>query len=191
VSQGSDTTTRFRFEMRLVPGLAAGSVLTATATDSGNNTSEFRGAAPVQLAANLAITKTGPASVAPGTSVEYTLTITNDGPHAASGVSVSDATPSGLTLVSNSGACNTSFPCSLGTLQAGQSVSIISTFAVPAGYTTPNPITNTATVSSAAFDPDLSQQHGDGHHDASRKSRARHSSTSTCSCRTRPRPQRR
>jgi uncharacterized repeat protein (TIGR01451 family) len=152
---GSDTTTRFRFEMPLLPGLETG-VVTATATAPGdiNSTSEFGGAAPVQLVANVRITKTGLASVAPGNSVVYTLTVTNLGPHAASGISVSDATPSGLTFVSNSGACTTPFPCALGTLQAGQSVSIISTFAVPAAYTTPNPITNTATVSSAAIDPD-------------------------------------
>ena len=157
VSQGSDTTDRFQFFIPLPPGLQAGSVLTATATDTGapGGTSEFGGAAPVQFVANVRITKTGPPAITPGTTVSYSLVITNDGPSAASGVSVDDPTPPGLTFVSNSGACTTPFPCAIGTLQPGQSVSIAATFTVPAGYTTPNPIVNTATVSSQATEPDL------------------------------------
>ena len=158
VSQGSDTTDRFRFVIPLQTGLAPGSVLTATATDSDepNNTSEFGGAAPVTFAADLSLTKSGPESVTPGRTFSYELVVTNSGPNDASGVILADVTPPGLTFVRNAGACTTPFPCTLGTLQAGQSVEIAATFAVPAGYTTPNPIANTATVSSDAADPDLS-----------------------------------
>ena len=157
VSQGSDTTDRFQFFIPLPPGLQAGSVLTATATAAGapGGTSEFGGAAPVQFVANLRITKTGPPAITPGATVSYSLVITNDGPSAAPGVSVDDPTPPGLTFVSNSGACTTPFPCAIGTLQPGQSVSIATTFTVPPSYTIPNPIVNAATVSSQATEPDL------------------------------------
>ncbi len=155
IPQGSDVTERFLFVIPLPPGFQAGSLLTATATARGNteNTSEFGGAVPVGLAADLSISKTGPSSVTPGTTIAYALTVTNTGPNDASGVSVADPTPAGLTFVSTTGACTTPFPCALGTLLAGQSVAIVATFAVPAGYTTPNPIVNTATVSSPATEP--------------------------------------
>ena len=64
------------------------------------------------------------------------------------GVTLTDPTPTGLTFVSNTGDCTTAFPCTLGTLPPGATRTITATFAVPSGYTTPNPIVNTATVSS-------------------------------------------
>ena len=79
VSQGSDTTNRFRFVIPLPAGFAgfpAGSVLTATASEPGgsSSTSEFSGPAPITLLADVRITKTGPASVTPGTTFSYVLT---------------------------------------------------------------------------------------------------------------------
>ena len=85
VSQGADFTERFRFTLPLPPGLQAGSVVVATATDRSGvaNTSEFGGAAPITFAADVRITKTGPAIVTPGTTIAYTLVVTNDGPNDA------------------------------------------------------------------------------------------------------------
>lgn len=103
--------------------------------------------------ADLSITKTGPASVSPGANVVYTITVTNGGPNATSQVKVYDTTPSGLTFVSNSGSCTTAFPCSLGSLSSGNTRTITSTYLVPASYTAPNPIVNTATVSGHVTDP--------------------------------------
>ena len=156
VSQGSDTTTRFRFVIPLTAGLQAGSVLTATATAAVGSlsTSEFSGPVPLGLDADLLVTKTAPASVTPGTTVAHTITVTNDGPSDATDVSVADPTPPGLTFVGNSGACTTPFPCALGTLPARQSASIVATFAVPPSYAAPNPIVNSVTVGSAVSDPD-------------------------------------
>ena len=84
-----------------------------------------------------------------GTNVVYTITVTNAGPSDATGVTLADPTPPGLTFVSNAGDCTTAFPCTLGTLPPAATRTITATFAVPSGYTTPNPIANTATVSSA------------------------------------------
>ena len=98
--------------------------------------------------AALQITKAGPANAVAGTNIVYTITVTNAGPSDAVGVTVADPTPPGLTFVSNAGDCTTAFPCTLGTLPPAATRTITATFAVPSGYTTPNPIANTATVSS-------------------------------------------
>ena len=82
----------------------------------------------------------------------YTITVTNAGPSDATGVTLTDPTPPGLTFVSNAGDCTTAFPCTLGTLPPAATRTITATFAVPSGYTTPNPIVNTATVTSATPD---------------------------------------
>ena len=81
-----------------------------------------------------------PANAAAGADVVYTLTVTNNGPAQADNVSVADATPAGLTFVSNSGACTTAFPCALGSLPVWESLSITATFRVPEGYAGTNPL---------------------------------------------------
>src|SRR5262249_35547087 len=103
--------------------------------------------------ADLAITKTGAASVVPGNNAVYTITVTNGELSSANNVSVSDPTPPGLTFVSNTGACTTAFPCALGSLAPGATRTITSTFTVPLGYTMPNPIAQTASVTSTTPDP--------------------------------------
>jgi hypothetical protein len=69
-------------------------------------------------------------------------------------VVVRDPTPTGLTFVSTAGACTTAWPCNLGAIPSGQSRTITTTFGLPAGYSGPNPIANTTTVTSATADPD-------------------------------------
>ncbi len=97
--------------------------------------------------ADVRIAKNGPASATPGSTVSYTLVITNDGPSQADNVTVVDPTPLGLVFVSTSGACTTAFPCLLGTLPPAAVRTINVVFQVPSGYTAPNPIVNIATVS--------------------------------------------
>jgi uncharacterized repeat protein (TIGR01451 family) len=82
----------------------------------------------------------------------FTITVTNNGPGQSTSVVVTDPTPAGLTFVSNTGACTGAFPCNLGTLNSGQSVTIVSTYssAPVAGSHI-----NTATVSSFTNDPNL------------------------------------
>ena len=96
----------------------------------------------------------------------YTITVTNAGPSDATGVTLADPTPTGLTFVSNTGDCTTAFPCNLGTLPPAATRTITATFAIPSGYTTPDPIVNTATVSSTT-PPALSNER-DGRHAARR-----------------------
>ena len=114
--------------------------------------------------ADLQITKEGPANAVAGTNVVYTITVTNAGPSDATGVTLADPTPPGLTFVSNAGDCTTAFPCNLGTLPPAATRTITATFAIPSGYTTPNPIANTATVSSPTPDAAVGQQQRDHQH---------------------------
>jgi uncharacterized repeat protein (TIGR01451 family) len=141
----------------IAPG-AAGSVVTNTATVSSttsdptptNNTAVKT--TSITGSADLTITKSGPPSSIPGSTIAYTITVTNNGPSDATAVSVTDATPANTTFVSNSGACASAFPCSLGTITAGQSKTMISTFTVDPSFTGSS-IANSATVSSATSDP--------------------------------------
>jgi uncharacterized repeat protein (TIGR01451 family) len=123
-----------------------------TDPNTGNNTSTTSTGLGV-ASADLAISKTGPPSVFPGASVVYTITVTNNGPTDAVGVSVADPTPPGLSFVSNAGACTTAFPCALGSVQAGSTRSITATFAVPVGYVGPDPVVNSTSVTSTTPDP--------------------------------------
>ena len=115
--------------------------------DTANNTATSSVA--LTPSATLQIAKDGPANAVAGTNVVYSITVTNAGPSDATGVTLADPTPPGLTFVSNAGDCTIAFPCDLGTLPPAATRTITATFAVPSGYTTPNPIVNTATVSSA------------------------------------------
>ena len=107
----------------------------------------------IAAAADLRVVKTGPAAVTAGTNVVFTVAVTNAGPSSASNVVVSDPTPPGLVFQSNTGACTTAFPCSLGTLGPGATATITSTYLVPSSYTAPDPIVNQASVMSATTDP--------------------------------------
>src|SRR4029077_279844 len=102
--------------------------------------------------ADLQVTKSGPPTAVAGTNIVYTIAVTNAGPSDAIAVTLADLTPTGLTFVANTGDCTTAFPCTLGTLPSGEIRTIIATFAIPSGYTTPDPIENTATVSSTTPD---------------------------------------
>lgn len=140
-----------------VPASAAGSTISNTATVSsstfdqtpGNNSATT--GAVVTGSADLQVTKTLATALAAGQNVTYTVTVTNAGPSDAAGVSVSDPTPPGLTFVSNTGGCSTAYPCAIGTMLPGQTVTINSTYSVPPTAT--GNVTNSATASSTTPDP--------------------------------------
>jgi len=106
--------------------------------------------------ADLRVVKIGPATVNPGGSITYTVTVQNLGPSDATNVAVTDATPAGLTFVGNAGDCTSAYPCTFATLAAGAVVTIESTYAVPADYAGADPIVNTASATSDTPDPDPS-----------------------------------
>ena len=120
----------------------------ASAVDADTTNNAATSSVTLVRSADVQVTKSGPATAVAGTNIAYAITVTNAGPSDATGVTVADPTPPGLTFVSNTGDCTTAFPCALGTLGPGGSRTITATFAIPSGYTTPDPIGNTATVSS-------------------------------------------
>ncbi|MEA2413381.1 MAG: hypothetical protein QOI58_38 [Thermoanaerobaculia bacterium] len=109
--------------------------------------------------ANLSITKTvvspaPPNPVNPGQNITYSIVVQNNGPLPATGVTVSDPTPTGIAFLSVTGSTCTSFPCSIGTLNNGQSVTLTSMYNVPPSYSG-GPIVNTASVSAIEGDPNI------------------------------------
>ncbi|HEX6098596.1 MAG TPA: SBBP repeat-containing protein [Thermoanaerobaculia bacterium] len=104
--------------------------------------------------ADLSIVKTAAGPFTANQNGSYSISVTNNGPTAASAVTVTDILPAGVTLISatpTQGTCSgtTTVTCSLGTLNNGASASI----ALVVRPSAPGPLSNTATVDSPAADP--------------------------------------
>jgi uncharacterized repeat protein (TIGR01451 family) len=131
-------------------------------TNPGNNNSTA--STTVTPSADVAVTKTGPASVTAGANATYSITVANGGPSDAASVTLTDTVPAGTTFVSENQttgptfACTTPVPgaggtitCTIATLPAGASAtfSVVVNISVAATGS----ITNTATVTATTFDP--------------------------------------
>jgi uncharacterized repeat protein (TIGR01451 family) len=108
--------------------------------------------------ADLALTKSGPASVAVGGSVTYTLTVVNSGGAAAEGTVLTDTLPAGTTFVSctpTQGTCSggATPSAALGTIPAGGTATVTIQITVQGVART---MTNTATVMTTTTEPNLS-----------------------------------
>jgi uncharacterized repeat protein (TIGR01451 family) len=146
---------------------------------------------PVGAQADLVITKTdGVTTVAPGTPDTYTIVVSNNGPSAVTGASVSDPLPAGVTAATwtatgNTGGGSVSGPSSgsgplAATVNLPANASVTFSFTVdvnplltgtlvntatvtpPAGLTDPNPGNNTATDTDTIPAPDLQVTMTDG-----------------------------
>ncbi len=139
---------------------AAGSCITNGASLSANEddpTPDDQAASwetCVEPGADLRLAKSGPATVAAGGEVMWTLTVTNAGPDASSGSTLSDTLPAGVT------GARTDDPdcaidgdvvtCAVGPLEVGASRDVVVTANAPASHSTC--VENTATVSGAETD---------------------------------------
>ena len=94
VTVGTDNTNRFRFVIPAPGGVAAGTVLTATATIAGA-TSEFSGNVTVSLTANMTLLKSVSPGGArpPGTDLAWSVVFANGGGSAASSIVLQDPVP--------------------------------------------------------------------------------------------------
>src|SRR4029077_14244480 len=100
----------FTITAHVSPALPEGTVFSNTATVSSNTTDPVQTnnssttSTLVHAHADLAVTKTGPASTVAGdpANLTYTITVTNNGPSDAQAVTLTDNLPAGETFVSQS-----------------------------------------------------------------------------------------
>jgi uncharacterized repeat protein (TIGR01451 family) len=119
-----------------------------SSNDSATETTAVTGSADLQ------ITKAAASTSVIGANLLYTITVTNNGPSDATGVSVSDPLPAGATFVAalpTQGTCGESagtVSCDLGGLANGATATIVVTVAPTGGD-----LVNTASVTSDVADP--------------------------------------
>jgi uncharacterized repeat protein (TIGR01451 family) len=109
----------------LLPSVLPGQVITSTATNPLNNTSEFSECVTVLAGpgtADLSVTKTAaPSQVQAGGLITYTITVRNLGPDNAVNVTLNEGTPANTTFrslsVPNGWNCSTPAPGGEGTIQ--------------------------------------------------------------------------
>jgi uncharacterized repeat protein (TIGR01451 family) len=144
-----------------VVGVATPAINTAT-VDSAVDTngvavapaSSSIGINTVALGADMAIGKSGAAGVFANTNFSYTISVTNLGPLAASGVVVTDTLPLGVTFVNASGGGTLNgnvVSWILGSMTVAEVSNLTLTVTAPASGT----LTNTANVSSPTLDTNL------------------------------------
>jgi uncharacterized repeat protein (TIGR01451 family) len=154
------------FQINVTPATAGSYVNTipagALASTAGTNTAPASATLTVTPVADVSVTKLGPASIATGASITYSISVANAGPDAANNTTFSDTVPAQITGVGVS--CIAGGGASCGTLAAAGN-SVTGTFpALPAGgtlaititgtVTGTAPITNTATITPPGGVPD-------------------------------------
>ncbi len=145
--------------------LADGATLTNTASVSGNESDPItdndsaQEETTVNRQTDLQVTKSASADpVVAGTSFAYTITVTNNGPSVASGVTVTDALPLGLTFdtTGSSPECSAldqNVTCDIGNLLASDEVILTIAVSADAALADGATLTNTASVSGNESDP--------------------------------------
>jgi uncharacterized repeat protein (TIGR01451 family) len=157
-------STTFHITAHVSPSAKGSISNTATVTSSTpdpnppNNTStkkiDLKGATDLSI-----VKKASVSTTQPGGQVIYTLLVKNAGPSDATGVTVTDPPPAGLTYASASasqGTCTVGakLSCSLGDLAAGGTAQVLVTASVATSAS--GALTNTATVTGDQNDPDPS-----------------------------------
>ncbi|PYX34324.1 MAG: hypothetical protein DMG80_02830 [Acidobacteria bacterium] len=167
------TTTNFQVVVRVVPGTAAGTIISDTATVStttrdtvaGNNSATVNIAVGVAGQADMRVSNVGvPDPVTAGNNITYTQVGTNSGPGAAATVSFTEVVPTNTTFVSLPtpagwvcitpavGATGT-ITCTIATLANGATGTFVVTVKVNTNTAIGTLITDTATVATTTGDP--------------------------------------
>jgi uncharacterized repeat protein (TIGR01451 family) len=160
-------SSSFNVVVAVDASVADGTVITNVATvstsaddpDSGNDSDDAE--VTVDTEANLALDKTAPSNAEPGQQINYTLTIDNNGPSDAVGVTVTDTLPAEVSYVGAVGATCVESPagtlvCDAGTIAAGDTLVITITVDIDGGVPSLTVITNSAVVGADTTDPDPS-----------------------------------
>jgi uncharacterized repeat protein (TIGR01451 family) len=167
VAMPANTTANFTFVVKVATNVASGTTITQTDSvssstgdpNNGNNSATVN----VQVAdsADLSVSNAAsPVPVLANTDITYTQVVTNNGPSAATGVSLTDALPAFTTAVSLNGPAGwtcfvVTFTCTAPTLAPGAPATITFVVKVNAGTAAGTPINETVRVSSTVADPNL------------------------------------
>lgn len=166
VSSTSTPTTGSRATIQVVAtvlGTTRGTLNNSASVVSAESTTPTTATAAttVNPSIDLAITKTDSADPATnGSTLTYTITVTNTGPSAATNVRVTDILPSQLTFVSASASQGTASHASgtvtgtLGTIASGGTVTM--TINATVNVTSPTTVTNVATVTADESESNVS-----------------------------------
>lgn len=101
----------------------------------GHAFATFAVLSPTAPNADLSITKSGPALVSAGSSVAYTVTVTNNGPDDAANVEIVDAVPDNTTLASETQSSGPPFTCSTAPDADGVDTTTCTVSSLPANAT--------------------------------------------------------
>lgn len=138
-----------------VPSVTNTVSVSATEFDPNTANNSDTETTTVNPAADLSVTKSdSPDPVNVGDNLTYTITVTNNGPNNATGITVTDTLPAAVTFVSASAGCTHSagtVTCTIANLAAGANTSVTITVTPQAGAV-PS-ITNTVSVTGGQFDP--------------------------------------
>jgi len=152
ISSGASVTTTIVVKPNAAGTFTNSARVAGTEPDPNPANNSASASAVVNPVADLSLAETAaPPTVSAGNNVTFSFTVTNAGPSPATDVTISDALPAGLTLVSatpSQGSC-TALPCNLGNVATGASA----TLTVVAKALAAGNFTNTGTVSATEFDP--------------------------------------
>jgi uncharacterized repeat protein (TIGR01451 family) len=166
-SGDSETMTIVVTVLPQATGLLQNSASVASDTQDPNNANNLATTTTaVAVEADLSVTKSdSPDPVSAGAELTYTLQVANAGPSTATGVELTDNLPPEVDFVSatisgGTGTCVSlgggTVACDLNDLDPGDDVTVVIDTLVDASVPNGTIITNTVGVSSAAFDPDPS-----------------------------------
>ena len=156
----TDSSGNAGFNVNLAMAVTPGHVVTATATNAANSTSEFSQTRAITGQADLSVNKSAsPNPVTVGSNITYTIIVANNGPDTANTVTITDNLPATTAFVScnstGGGMCagtgnnrTVSFPA----MGPGTSATITLVTKVNCGVANGTSISNTATVSSLTPD---------------------------------------
>jgi uncharacterized repeat protein (TIGR01451 family) len=151
-----------KVKAKIDPAAAAGSLgntasVTSTTPDPVTTNNASTATVPLERVANLRLTKTAtPTPVRAGNTINWTITVVNDGPSTADTTDITDNLPAGVAsavFTPSQGTCSSGV-CHLGTVQPGATATVTVTVTVLPGFTA-STLSNTASVRSVTPDSTL------------------------------------